>query len=532
MSRHAHGEWAPGPAGRAKAPPGDPGDTTPASPTPNSPRETESYASEGRLSAAEHPATRPAGAPGPQPGPSGPAPPPRGLSPAALLWAAGAGLLAFLAAGTLLPAGAPWPAPRPPARGPRARLAGAVLALEAAAEALVARAAGCVAAGAGPCGALAEEARGIGLRLVALEDAAHDEWAAAVGAPGDAGGGPGGAAGAPGWAAGAGGWAPGNWVEGALTEVVVGLSRVHSLVRGDGSGERAADGAQAFLRRTTKYLVRPRDLTRVKLALVERLPVFRYDPSKFDGDAQLVSSVYLDSPALDLHRETASTATKSIRLRWYGEGPPGVVYVERKTRGRRGCPARGGAAAWAWAWMGLPPPGEAETYVTPSRKDRFPLDEDRVLPFLRGDLSADEAAGAAEARGARGGAGRAFRRLFREVQAEVAALGLGPSVRTHYHRSAFQVPYDAAVRLSLDTRVCMTAERNALDRWYRDPADVAAGPATACTPFALLEVKIEGRGDGPPAWLQELVDGGLLVEGGDFSKFPHGSSGGGAGGGG
>lgn len=43
--------------------------------------------------------------------------------------------------------------------------------------------------------------------------------------------------------------------------------------------------------------------------------------------------------------------------------------------------------------------------------------------------------------------------------------------RTQYMRTAFQVPFDASVRISLDTNLCMINERTketiAGDRWYR-----------------------------------------------------------------
>ena len=50
-------------------------------------------------------------------------------------------------------------------------------------------------------------------------------------------------------------------------------------------------------------------------------------------DSQLVNSVYLDSPALELYhgRLNKTPGAVALRLRWYGTGEPTLVFVERKT---------------------------------------------------------------------------------------------------------------------------------------------------------------------------------------------------------
>jgi SPX domain protein involved in polyphosphate accumulation len=49
-------------------------------------------------------------------------------------------------------------------------------------------------------------------------------------------------------------------------------------------------------------------------------------------DSQLVNSVYLDSPALELYhgRLNKTPGAVALRLRWYGTGEPTLVFVERK----------------------------------------------------------------------------------------------------------------------------------------------------------------------------------------------------------
>lgn len=50
------------------------------------------------------------------------------------------------------------------------------------------------------------------------------------------------------------------------------------------------------------------------------------------------------------------------------------------------------------------------------------------------------------------------RALFQEVQQAVASKLLRPMTRTQYHRVAFQIPFDATVRISLDTNLRMFHE--------------------------------------------------------------------------
>ena len=51
-----------------------------------------------------------------------------------------------------------------------------------------------------------------------------------------------------------------------------------------------------------------------------------------------------------------------------------------------------------------------------------------------------------------------FSRLFVEIQQQVDSKQLHPMIRTQYMRTAFQIPYDASVRISLDTNLTMIRE--------------------------------------------------------------------------
>ena len=51
-----------------------------------------------------------------------------------------------------------------------------------------------------------------------------------------------------------------------------------------------------------------------------------------------------------------------------------------------------------------------------------------------------------------------FSQLFTEVQQAVDSKQLNPMIRTQYMRTAFQIPFDATVRVSLDTNLTMIKE--------------------------------------------------------------------------
>jgi SPX domain protein involved in polyphosphate accumulation len=51
-----------------------------------------------------------------------------------------------------------------------------------------------------------------------------------------------------------------------------------------------------------------------------------------------------------------------------------------------------------------------------------------------------------------------FAQLFSECQKQVDAKQLRPLIRTQYMRTAFQIPFDATVRISLDTSLTMIKE--------------------------------------------------------------------------
>ena len=118
--------------------------------------------------------------------------------------------------------------------------------------------------------------------------------------------------------------------------------------------------------------------------------------------------------------------------------------------------------------------------------------------------------------------------LVRECTQVISSKQLVPTMRTQYMRTAFQIPFDATVRVSLDTNLCMISERgynlDNMKNWRRDPSEALARNEITRFPHAVLEVKLELKGENltPPKWVTDLQNSGMLYEVHKFSKFIHG----------
>lgn len=118
--------------------------------------------------------------------------------------------------------------------------------------------------------------------------------------------------------------------------------------------------------------------------------------------------------------------------------------------------------------------------------------------------------------------------LVREITQVCVSKQLVPTVRTQCMRTAFQIPFDATVRVSLDTNLCMISERGYdlqdMKVWYRDPSWILENTDITRFPHAVLEIKLELKGGNmtPPKWVTELQNSGLLYECHKYSKYCHG----------
>lgn len=300
--------------------------------------------------------------------------------------------------------------------------------------------------------------------------------------------------------------------------LIVQLSKLYDLTRTRGhpfSGDSSAGGTQQnFVRQTTKYWVHPDNITELKLIILKHLPVLVFNPNKeFESEDNCITSIYYDNSHMDLYRGRLekSEGAEAIRLRWYGGMKSDTIFLERKTHRED--------------WTG-----------EKSVKARVSLKEKHVNDFMAGRYTVEEAFAKARREGKKSPKElENLERLAGEIQFRVIHDRLRPVMRSFYNRTAFQLPGDARVRISLDTELTMVREDNfdGLDRahnnWRRMDIGVdypfpqlPEGDAERF-PYAVLEVKLQTQlGQEPPQWIRDLVSSHLVEAVPKFSKFIHG----------
>ncbi|KAH9944864.1 SPX-domain-containing protein [Amylocystis lapponica] len=300
--------------------------------------------------------------------------------------------------------------------------------------------------------------------------------------------------------------------------LIVKLSKLYDLVRTRGhpvQGDSSAGGSQsAFVRQTTKYWVHPDNLVHLKLAILRHLPVLVFNPDKeFEQKDAAITSVYFDNDDLELYlgRLEKTEGAEAVRLRWYGDTGVKTIFVERKTHRED--------------WTG-----------EKSVKARFPIKEHLVNAFLRGEYTMDAEFQELVARGKKSAQEvETMTQLANEIQYSILTKKLVPVMRTFYNRTAFQLPGDARVRISLDTELTMIREDNwdgavrSGDNWRRmdigidHPFEQLPAEDKELFKYGVLEVKLQTQyGQEPPQWVTDLVSSHLVEAVPKFSKFIHG----------
>ncbi|KAJ5861217.1 uncharacterized protein N7529_008527 [Penicillium soppii] len=302
---------------------------------------------------------------------------------------------------------------------------------------------------------------------------------------------------------------------------VIKLSKLYDLVRTKGNpvkGDASAGGTQQnFVRQTTKYWVHRDNITELKLVVLKHLPVLVFNASKeFEEKDTAISSIYYDNTdtwELYQGRLKKTEGAEAIRLRWYGGMESDQIFVERKTHRED--------------WTG-----------EKSVKARFSLKEKHVNAYLEGKMTVEQIFDKARKEGKKSQSEiDDLEQLAREIQYRVITRRLVPVTRTFYHRTAFQLPGDARVRISLDTELTMIREDNMDGRqragknWRRmdigvdfpfsqlPPEDIDRFP------YAVLEVKLQTQaGQEPPQWIRDLTASHLVEAVPKFSKFIHGTA--------
>ncbi|OAC99811.1 hypothetical protein MUCCIDRAFT_74618 [Mucor lusitanicus CBS 277.49] len=298
---------------------------------------------------------------------------------------------------------------------------------------------------------------------------------------------------------------------------LVKISTLHDLCQLHGqarSGNAAAGLDQnAFERATAKYWIHPDNVTELKAILLFHLPVLVFNADKpIEPEDSAISSVYFDNPDFDLYqgRLQRDESAEAIRFRWYGPMESKSIFIERKTHH---APWLDGASV----------------------KDRFRLDADKVDAYVAGTYTADQYAQDLRDKGTPEDVVKANYFIASGVQKSITEKHLEPVMRVFYNRTAFQIPGDQRLRISLDTDLTFVREDGMDERrkgaWRRPDMGIDypfnnLNPAEVYKfPYAVLETKLQTHlGQEPPQWLTRLLESQLVYEVPRFSKFLQGAA--------
>ncbi|KAJ6010576.1 hypothetical protein N7451_001988 [Penicillium sp. IBT 35674x] len=269
-----------------------------------------------------------------------------------------------------------------------------------------------------------------------------------------------------------------------------------------------------------KFWVHSDNVLEVKTYILRRLPVLIYNPGTSKNvdtlDDPTITSLYFDNPQFDLYNQKVARAPEagSLRLRWTGQlKDKPSIYLEKKI----------------------------VTDSDSSREVKVQLKEKHIKEFLDGEYHLDKKVHRME--GMNNGESteaEALKKDVEELQSFIKENNLQPMVRANYTRTAFQIPGDDRVRISMDTNLAMIRE-DSLDpeRPCRDPsewhrADLDDGemsyPFSSIRtgeivrfPHALLEIKLRGKAH-QAEWVNDLMASHLVKDAPRFSKFVHGAA--------
>ncbi|OEH78663.1 hypothetical protein cyc_01681 [Cyclospora cayetanensis] len=338
--------------------------------------------------------------------------------------------------------------------------------------------------------------------------------------------------------------------------------KYRSKLEGKHLGSEAWKPPDSFVRLTTKYWIRPENISslahslygslcapppRSHSALHEASTLLKGEASLLGTEAskeghllpscktaptQMVASVYFDSADAYCYerRIRRFEGAQLLRFRWYGSnnnGPDENIFIERKTHHE--------------SWSGLS-----------STKQRFVIPQRLVAPYMllkrntrdllleasnfqavsQHSVKAHQRASEASSGGSStqteavmGGACPAEQEaaafiakdpklkkaiaLGSEIQDEIAEHELQPMLRTSYLRAAFQLATSNEVRISLDTNLCMVNEfrpqrqEESGSNWCRLADELLGKDEVVRFPYAILEVKIQQ--EPPPTWVQSML---------------------------
>ncbi|PWY78436.1 SPX domain protein [Aspergillus sclerotioniger CBS 115572] len=269
-----------------------------------------------------------------------------------------------------------------------------------------------------------------------------------------------------------------------------------------------------------KFWVHADNVLEVKTYILRQLPVLIYNPGTSKDlntvpDDPTITSLYFDNPQFDLYTQKVARAPEagSLRLRWTGNlHDKPAIFLEKKV----------------------------VTDDDRSREVKVQLKQKHVKEFLDGEYRFDKKVHRLENMGnGDSEQAEALKKDVDELQSFIKEHNLQPMLRANYTRTAFQIPGDDRIRISLDTNLALIREDSLeelrpcreANEWHRRDIDDAGMEypfqsirtgEIARFPHALLEIKLRGDATHSAEWVKDLMVSHLVKEAPRFSKFVHG----------
>ena len=270
-----------------------------------------------------------------------------------------------------------------------------------------------------------------------------------------------------------------------------------------------------------KFFIHSDSLLEVKTMILRHLPVLLYTPSavkEIDGAQRdpSMTALYFDNPSFQLYTSKLDkgSGASSLRLRWYDHlSDNAEVIMEKKTLRE----------------------GDDSEEVKIKIKDKY------VMPFLNGGYNMEKAVRRLEAQKGDGCAeARQLQANAAEIHDFVRKNELQPMLRANFTRTAFQIPGEDRLRISIDTNLthiredCLDSEQPCRDpnEWHRRDIDDSkaefpfpsiSGADKSEFPYAIMEIKIlRALQKKKIEWIEDLMNSHLVKEAPRFSKFLHG----------
>ena len=301
-----------------------------------------------------------------------------------------------------------------------------------------------------------------------------------------------------------------TWKQSDCSNVFVRISNLYNNLRKmtvENKSINTPSAHQNFIRSTTKYWVDIENVSTVKYFILEHLPVLLQKNMSGDTDSQLTNSIYFDNETMELYhsRLRKEFSAKALRFRWYGEGDPDIVFIERK---RRKMDDNDESVKERFSIS----PKEVNDLMNGKFNIKKHMDKMREInpSITKSELSN-------------------FCKLAKDVKMLINDKDVKPVLQTQCTRTSFQESSTSEIRISMDTNLCMMIKDERTtpnkEKWHITNLPDNSSNYITRVPYAILELKLQIDDEtNIPDWVNDLLDSGLLHKFEHFSKYIHGCS--------